>query len=92
MADMLSARIPQVLGYQVVDILLRSLFLLGLFIPAFSIAILKTLPAAPTNGFPFSSSFLPGASPVNTNLAEINLSFLAPHSFCFLKVCNVDIR
>jgi hypothetical protein len=59
---MLSARIPQVLGYQVVDLLLWSLFLLGLFIPAFSIAILKTLPAAPTNGFPFSSSFLPGTA------------------------------
>jgi hypothetical protein len=40
-ADMLSARIPQVLGYQVVDILLRSLFLLGLFIPTFSIAKLS---------------------------------------------------
>ena len=42
-----------------------------LVIPAFSIAVLKMLPAAPTNGFPFSSSFLPGASPININFAEI---------------------
>src|SRR6188508_1772803 len=41
-----------------------------LFIPAFSIAMVKILPAAPTNGFPFSSSLLPGASPTNIILAE----------------------
>ena len=41
-----------------------------LCIPAFSNASFKICPAAPTNGFPSSSSFLPGASPININFAD----------------------
>jgi len=60
---MLSARIPQEFGDQVVRHFTRFVINTSdLAIPAFSIAVLKMPSAAPTNGFPFSSSFLPGAS------------------------------
>src|SRR5215212_199583 len=38
--------------------------------PAFFIASSKIRPAAPTKGLPFRSSFFPGASPMNINLAD----------------------
>src|SRR5918911_1707948 len=41
-----------------------------LSMPAFCIAWSRIRPAAPTNGFPFRSSFFPGASPMNINFAE----------------------
>src|ERR671932_174046 len=41
-----------------------------LSMPAFCIAWSRIRPAAPTNGFPFRSSFFPGASPTNISFAE----------------------
>src|ERR687893_2181996 len=42
-----------------------------LSMPAFSNRSSRIRPAAPTNGLPFSSSLRPGASPMNSILAEI---------------------
>src|ERR1051325_3046997 len=44
-------------------------YVLALTIPAFVKHTSRIFPAIPTNGLPFSSSFLPGASPINMTVA-----------------------
>src|SRR5919198_2213522 len=57
-----------------------------LSMPAFSSRLSRTLPAAPTNGLPFSSSLLPGASPTNIILAE---SCPSPGTAFFLVLASL---
>src|SRR5213594_2774235 len=57
-----------------------------LSMPAFSSRLSRILPAAPTNGLPFSSSLLPGASPMNIIFAE---SCPSPGTAFFLVLASL---
>src|SRR5688572_25000331 len=57
-----------------------------LSMPAFCSRSSSILPAAPTNGLPFSSSLLPGASPTNIILAA---SWPSPATAFFLVLASL---
>src|SRR5688572_30500459 len=58
-----------------------------LSMPAFCNRSSRILPAAPANGLPFSSSFLPGASPTNIILAA---SWPSPGTAFFLVLASLQ--